>query len=213
MRKHCLLLILAGFALLPFAPARAADGGRVVYHYVGRVKLDFTTGKATVFGYFTHIDGIPAAVPLFQGTPSEATALFTFRADPDFRPLPGNGDLGGGNFALSPTLILPGDFTVYFDGNPAHKWDDPKTFTTGQTIAVFARELEQMAIFGTVAANTATGELRSSTEFPFDNRTYNFRKLARAVTNVTMGGLTPLPGSTQTAPIFAFAGYGLAAGN
>jgi hypothetical protein len=216
LNRHSFLsfAVLSATLLSPtsYAEPDRVQGGRIAYHYVGRVSLDFVTSKAVVFGYFTHIDGIPAAVSLFRGTPGESTALFTFRADVNFQQLPGNGDVGNGMFAVSPLLVLPGEFKIYFDTNPNRTWTNANSFSTGLMVANLDRELEQMAIFGGVASNAATATLKSSESFTFDNRTFNFKNIARAVTNTTMGPLTPLPGSTQTAPTFAFAGYGIGAG-
>src|ERR1700732_4693773 len=78
---------------------RKAGAGQIFYHYVGRVTLNFVTGKGTVFGYITQLSGVSPATSLFKGTPGESPAFFTFRADVSFQPLPGNGDLGGGFFA------------------------------------------------------------------------------------------------------------------
>ena len=38
--------------------------GQVVYHYVGRVKLDFVHGTATILAYVTHLEGVPSTVSL-----------------------------------------------------------------------------------------------------------------------------------------------------
>ncbi|MDQ6708367.1 MAG: hypothetical protein M3Z85_20600, partial [Acidobacteriota bacterium] len=92
-------------------------------------------------------------------------------------------------------------------------WNDPNTFSNGQLIATFSRELEQMAIIGPTSTNTASAALQSSAEVAFNGMQVDFgRLLPRGVTNVTAGASTPLAGSTATSPIFAFAGYGLAVG-
>lgn len=195
----------------PCVPAKDRAGpGTAVWHYVGRVSLNFTNGTGTVYGYFTAIEGVGAGPALFKGTPSESTAYFTFRADIRFMPLAGNGDFGS-QFAVFPTFVLPGDFKVYYSANPSANWTRPDTFSSGQLIATLARKAEQFATIGPVATNTATARLTSGDEFTFGNRAYDSREIVRAVTNVTTGNAIPLSGSTPVTPSFAFAGYGLAA--
>ena len=202
------------FAPVSRADDRRAGSGQVLYHYVGRVKLNFATGTATILGYFTHLEGVPASASMFSGAPGESTAYFTFRADTPFQALAGNGDLGGGVFAVSPVLITPGDIKMYFSGSPAHSWDNPDSFSPGQPIATFARQLEQLALIGPIGTNTASAVLTSSTKFDFGGVQLDLaRLLPVGVTNVTTGNNAPLAGSNAATVIFAFAGYGLAFGN
>jgi len=180
------------------------SAGQVVYHYVGRVKLDFVHGTATVIAYVTHLEGAPATAALFSGPPSEATAFFTIRADVKFTSLPPNGD-------IAPSLTTPGPIYMYYTRNPAHNWDAPDTFSNGQLIATFAREEEELATIGLIATNTASAKLISSTKFQFGGQNFDFAQLIpRGVTNVTTGSLTFLSGSMLPTPILGFAGYGLA---
>jgi hypothetical protein len=135
--------VLVLFGLASAVPAQEghndkADAGRIAYHYVGRVSLNFISNTGTVYGYLTDLSVTNATASLFRGTPSESTALLTFRADISFQPLPGNGPLGGGQFAVSPVLVTPGVYRIYFTQAPAHDWSDPNTFSNGQVIATFA---------------------------------------------------------------------------
>jgi hypothetical protein len=222
MKRIPLSVGVSVLAVSVFLAPRAfsADDGRgrirssrVAYHYIGRVALNFQTGSAVILAYFTHLDSVPADVSLFAGLPSESTAFFTLRADVSFKPLAGNGDLGGGSFAVTPALIQPGTIKVYFTANPKHDWNDPNSFSNGQLIATFSRELEQLAILGPTSTNTASAALQSSVEVTFNDTLFDLgRLLPRGVTNVTAGASTPLAGSTATTPILAFAGYGLAIG-
>lgn len=210
---------LAVSGALLFAPvSRAEDGragaGQVLYHYVGRVKLDFRTSTATIIAYFTHLQGTPASASMFSGFPSESTAYFTLRADATFQPIAGNGDLGGGNFAVAPVLITPGEIKMYYSPNPKHSWDDPDSFASGTAIATFARQLEQLALIGPIGTNTASATLTSSTKFDFGGTQLDIaRLLPVGVTNVTTGNNAPLPNHEPGTVIFAFAGYGLAFAN
>jgi hypothetical protein len=208
------------FAILMLLASRAwgdqdnrTAPGEVAYHYVGRVKLNFATGTATILGYITHLKGVPATTSLFSGSPSEATAFFTFRADTTFQALAGNGNLGG-SFAVAPALITPGPIKMYFTPNPAHNWDSPDTFSSGQLIATFAREVEQQVLIGPIATNTASAPLTSSSKFDFGGQKLDLGQLIpRGVTNVTTANAMPLVGSTAVTVTFAFAGYALGFGD
>lgn len=193
---------------------RGGAGGRIAFQYVGRVSLNFLTGTGVVYGYLTVLDGLPTGTSLFYGTPSEATAFLTFRANIKFQTLPPNGDLGGGNFAVTPILVSPGDFQVYFTSTPKHDWTDPNTFSSGQSVGTFSREVEQFTAMGAISINAASADLRSSAPFVLGGRSFSLRNIVpNGVTNITTGPNAPLPGSTPTAPIFALAGYALAIGN
>src|SRR5689334_20140424 len=112
-------LLLAAICLAAAPAAPAADnngGGRIGYHYIGRVILSFTSPTATIYGYVTHLDGVGAGADLFKGgVVSEKTALLTFRADITMDALPANG-------GVSSFLVRPGTFQVYFSENPNHNW-------------------------------------------------------------------------------------------
>ena len=151
--------IALSICLASAGPCRAdnphGQAGRVAYQYVGRVSLNFINGTGVVYGYLTHLDGLPPTASLFKGAPSEATAFFTFRANIKFQPLPGNGDLGGGLFAVNPSMVTPGDFNVYFTADPNHNWSSPDTFSNGRLIAGFARAGELFSILGPITATTS----------------------------------------------------------
>src|SRR5277367_2679251 len=53
--------------------------GRTVWHHVGRVFVNPATGKFVYVGYLVHIDPIDGS--LFNGSPSESAAHFTFSTD------------------------------------------------------------------------------------------------------------------------------------
>ena len=215
------LFIAAVAALTAFPVALRAEDGQsragaagIAYHYVGRVSLNFLTGTGTVYGYLTDLAGISSAAPLFQGTPSEATAFLTFRADISFQPLPGNGALGGGQFAVTPILVTPGNFRIYFTPAPAHDWNNPDTFSNGQVAATLARAPELFSVLGAMSINAGSAALQSSSTFPLNGHPMNLRDVfPNGVTDITTGPTIALPGSTATSPIFAFAGYALTIGD
>jgi hypothetical protein len=188
--------------------------GRIAYHYVGRVSLNFLNGTGIVYGYLTDLAGVTAAGSLFHGTPSETTALLTFRANINFQPLPGNGPIGNGQFAVTPVLVTPGNFQIYFTPSPTHDWSDPSTFSSGQVVATLARGLEQFSVLATFSLNAGSAALQSSAPFSLNGQTLNLRDLfPNGISDITTGPAITLPGSTPTGPIFAFAGYALTIGN
>ena len=191
-----------------------AAAGRIAYHYVGRVSLNFLNGTGVVYGYLTDLAGVTEAASLFHGPPSEATAMLTFRANINFQPLPGNGAVGNGQFAVTPILVMPGNFQIYFTPSPAHDWADPNTFSNGQVVATLARALEQFSVLATFSTNAGSADLRASAPFSLSGRTMSLRNIfPSGVTNITSGPAITLTGSTPTAPIFAFAGYALTIGD
>lgn len=213
-------LTAAGVALMTCRLGLAADpadlhkqaGDGIPYHYAGRVKLNFVDSTGIVYGYVTALSGVGDVASLFSGTPSEATALVTFRANIKFQALPGNGPLGPGQFAVTPILVEAGTWSIYFTPNPTHNWDDPDTFSDGRLVATLDRQLEQFSVYPAFSINAGAATLKSSTRFKLAEQTIDFRELIPCgVVNVTSGPPIPLNGSTATEPIFAFSGYSLAA--
>ena len=219
MKHHFYRSVLAFTAAVLFAlqgafAAGAVDGWNsadgIAFHYVGRVRLNFLDSSGIVYGYLTALSGVPSPSALFKGTPGEATAYLTFRANIKFDSLPGNGLIGPGQFAVTPFLVQPGAWSIYFTANPAHNWDDPDTFSNGQVIAALQRPVEQFSVFPTLSLNAGSANLQSSTPFTVGGRTINLRDIApRGLVAVTSGPPIPLSGSTPTSPIFAVSGYSL----
>jgi hypothetical protein len=193
------------------APAQGiTDSAQIAWHYVARVTLNFATGAGTVIGYFTHLQGIGSGPELFREGLGEAAALFTFRADIQILPLPGNGELGPGQFAVFAALVLPGDFTVYYNPAAGARWDQPDTFASGAAIATLARSGEQFSLLGATSVNAASAAVKSTETFTFQDRQHDLRNtLRKGVTNISMGNTAVLPGSTPVVQSFAVAGYGL----
>ena len=208
---------VAGALALYACPALVADPsagsrplGGIAFHYVGRVKLNLVESSGTVYGYITAVSALDSFAPLFSGAPGEATAYLTFRADIKFNGLPGNGPLGPGQFAVTPILVDPGTWSIYFTPNPAHNWDSPDTFSNGQVVATMDRPVEQFSVYPTFAINAGAATVRSATPFTLAGRTIDVRELApRGFVDVTSGSPIPLAGSTPFAPIFAVSGYAL----
>jgi len=198
-------LLAIAVALGPSLPSQAQEGprspaGSIFWHFVGRISVNVVDGTADIYGYFTTILGIPGS--LFDGPPSETTALFTFRAQGSTQPLPNNGDVGI-------ALIEPGDICVYFSAVPNHNWADPDSFSNGQLVATFARAKAAQVQVGPVIEEAHTATLVSSRDFNVNQVTLDFASLApHGVTDNALGSAQPLSSSVFPRLTFPFAGYG-----
>jgi len=225
------------FALTPIlsgvcCPAEAGQGSwaevqqipaaAVACYFVGEAFLN-ASGQGEVVGYFTDINGIGASDTLFNGTPSEQTAFFTFRSNVfSLTPLPLNGDI-----ALD--LTSAGTFNIYYNPTPNGDWSNPDTFSgrqkfPGQPIAQFTRpeslfvqilqsDVANPPPYESIAQHVLTETLVSSQSFTFNGHRYDFNTLVPA--GVTLNELfsnTGVPGVTNpNFPVgFAFAGNCLA---
>lgn len=176
---------------------------RVVWHHVARALLN-PNGTGQVIGYASQIDGVAGSV--FNGTPSEATAFFTFRTDTfSLTPLPDNGD-------VHVTLLSPGTLNVYFNADPANDWKQPDTFSSGQLIATFHRAETMLIVLGSLQTDTASFQLESSKDFTFRGQTLGFETLSPNGINITNSASnTPLLTGMADFPIaFPFGGHAVA---
>ena len=136
-----LALALAGWQSQAHAQNAAPDtagkihetpASRIVWHHVGRVFINPSNGQFVYVGYLVHIGGIDSS--LFNGSPGESTAYFTFSTDvAQLTPLPNNGDV-----ALD--LVSAGTFNVYYNAKPNGDWSNPASFSSGKLIATFQRK-------------------------------------------------------------------------
>ncbi len=202
--KHSLVVafavLLAGF--LHQLEAHAVPASGVACHFVGRAYLN-PGGQGEVVGYFSDITGISGA--LFNGTPGESTAFFTFRSDVfSLTPLPGNGDVGL-------DLVSAGTFSVYFNPTPNGNWSNPDTFSSGQLVAKFTRTQTLFLQIGPVSQHVLTERLASSQSFTFNGNEYNFNRLVPGgITLNEFFSNTGVPGVTNFPVGLAFAGNGTA---
>ena len=113
------------------AQAQPIPPSAVVCNLVGRIYFD-NKGNAEVAGYFTDINGIGASDALFNGTPSETTAFFTFHTTVSISSLPSHGD-------VAPLLGSAGLYDIYYNPKPKGDWSNPGSFASGQLIAHFSR--------------------------------------------------------------------------
>jgi hypothetical protein len=198
--------------LMPISSVRSQEGpktpaSRVVWHHVARALLNPSTGTGLVIGYLSQIDGVTASV--FSGTPSEATAFFTFRTDSfSLTPIANNGD-------IQLTLLSRGTLNVYFNPSPANDWSQPDSFSSGQLIATFSRAESMLIAFGPLQTDTASFELESSQDFTFSGQKRNFKALdCHGVTLTNTTSNTFFPSGIANLPVaFALAGHTVAIGS
>ena len=144
--------------------------GEVAWYATGRFYLS-TDQSVFDAGYFIHLQGIAGS--LFAGdAPSEATAYFTFAAEPfratSFR-----------NGALSLGLDPVGSFSVYLQREPCGTFDDPSSFARGECIAIFERVsvVVGTTVGAAVTVNAFSARLVSSRPFEFGGARHDLAKL------------------------------------
>jgi hypothetical protein len=213
-QSHCRstqAMIVALFALTVSVLAADAKlqaqvpAAQVVWEHVGRIYLDPSTGKAVYAGYLVHINGLPGQ--LFNGSPSEATAYFTFSTDVlQLTPLPTNGDI-----ALA--LVSAGTFNVYYNVVPSGDWSNPSSFSGGQLIATFTRQESLFPQMGSFGFHSLSEALTSSQRFMHNGETYKFNNIApNGITFAQFVSNTPLTGVAGYPLGFAAAGTTMAVG-
>jgi hypothetical protein len=165
----------------PWAEAKQIPAAAVACYFVGRAFLN-ASGQGQVVGYFTDVNGLGAADSLFNGSPSEQTAFFTFRSNVfSLTPLPLNGDIGL-------DLVSAGTFDIYYNSNPNGDWSNPGTFSSGQLIAQFTRpeslflqilqtDVANPPPFESISQHSLTETLVASQSFTFNGNRYDFSTL------------------------------------
>ena len=193
---------------LPSAEAqREIPAGQTVWQHVGRVYVNFSTGKAIYAGYVSHLDGVSDS--LFNGSPGESTAYFTFSTDVlSLTPMASNGD-------LTLNFVSAGTFNVYYNSTPSGDWSDPSTFSSGKLIATFKRDQSQFPFFTTYGVHALSETLESSQPFTFNGQTYNFNRMVpNGITFASFFSATPQTTTLTDYPLaFAAAGTTTAVGS
>jgi hypothetical protein len=195
---------LGPLAPVAFAQERTATS-EVVWQHAGRVYLNPSTGKAVYVGYLIHINGFTSS--LFNGSPSVATAYFTFSTDVlTLTPMPNDGDV-----VLN--LVSAGTFNVYYNTTPNGDWSNPATFSSGQLIATFERKESLFPEIGPIAFHSLSESLLSSQRFTFDGKTFSFDRIApHGITFAQFFSTSPLSGTTDYPVAFAGVGTTIAVG-
>ena len=206
--KFCTLALVAliGGLIIP-AAAQKTPTSAVACNFVGRFYLNPISFQGEVVGYFTNIHGIfnGMSAPLFNGSPSEHTAFFTFRSDVfTLNPLPVNGDL-----ALF--LVSSGKFNIFFNPAPNSDWTNLDTFSNGRHVANFTRPQVLDLQFESTSQHMITETLISSQTFTFKGYNYNFNELVPGgITLFEAISNTPLPALAGYSIVLPFAGSGIA---
>jgi hypothetical protein len=162
---------------------------RVAWYATGRFYAA-TDGTLQDAGYFLHLGAIRG--DLFRpGPQSEATAFFTFYAEPWKAPSVSNGD-------LSLSLAPPGSFTLYYT-SAGGDFADPRSFARGTPIATFRRAAQvvtttlsslQTKLFG---MNVFTADLVESRPFEHHGIAYDLGAMLPSITQWGLAGEDPLP--------------------
>jgi hypothetical protein len=191
---------------MPIAPARVA------WYVTGRFYED-QNQKLQDLGYFLHLTNVVGS--LFTGeSPSESTALLTFRSSPFAARGITNGDLAIG-------LDAVGTFSVYLNPAGGADFADPDSFSRGERIATFSR---LSVVAGTTLASPARGglalgmnvfsaDLVDSVPFKIGDIHYDFLKLLpHGITQWGTASANPLAVFPPYTRIVAFTGSAVAAG-
>jgi hypothetical protein len=197
MRKltSAIPLYLCAFVLmlsttLAFAQKRVPAGG-IVWNSVARVYFNPNNGTGQVAGYFTYFPGVDG---LFAGTPSEATARFTFRSDTlQLQPVPSQG-------GLSVILANSGEWRIYFNPTPSGNWSDLDSFSRGQVAAVLTHGTKELISTGVSGTSMFSGDVLSSSDFVLNAQEVNLGKIFphgftvfSTISNVPVSGTAEFP--------------------
>lgn len=203
------------------AEGKQIPAGAVACNFVGRAFLSADFSHGEVVGYFTDINGIGTADSLFDSSPGEQSAYFTFRSNEfSLRSLPPNGDVGL-------DLVSGGTFNIYYNPTPNGDWNNPDTFSgdhpfPGRPIAHFMRpevlfvqilqsDVASPPPFESISEHAITETLVSSQSFTFGGHQYDLSTLLPA--GVTLHELFSNAGVSGVADLpigLAFAGNCLA---
>ena len=176
--------VMAGEKVVKRVPA-----GAVAFHFV--YDLSFVTGEFV--GYVAFIEGVDGDFngDLFNGTPSEDTAYFTFRIT---KPIPGQIPLPVPDTDAALTLFTSGaQATFYFNPDPQDRdWNNPATFEQGVPIAI----LDESALLNTraqgafpfVASNTFSSRVIETTPIDFNGQRIDLKKLVPNGVTITNFG-------------------------
>jgi hypothetical protein len=161
--------------------------GDVQFELVGQF-INMTPTSSQQFGYFTYINGISGADPLFTASPeNETTAVFTFYNDTVNERVINNG----------PFRIInrTGTTTIYLDTTPDGNFSNPDSFRDG--VPIQTSTLRQQVVFNpTTGEFTATfvNTITSSDYFHYGNHSFIFGKIGQKYRMTFFGQLTSFPG-------------------
>ena len=161
--------------------------GTLAAHLTGRLS-GTPNGDLEIIGYLNYVEGLGGA--LFAGTPSEKTALISFRTDRcQLNAIPNGTALhvsrqippGGG-----PSLT-----SIYYNAAPARDFSQPDTFSDGQLLGVLrSRSFQGIVVPGQMFHIEGSMDLESSNDLTLGDSTVNLKNLGRVIT-VTFSGVPP----------------------
>ena len=171
-------------------------------------------GSLADYGYFLHLP-FPGA-RMFDGSPGETAAHFTFAA----RPFKASGVSNG---TLSLGLDPVGEFSLYLQRRPASTFDDPASFAKGDCIATFRRT---SLVVGTavglamgattvplVGTNVFSARLIASMPFEFDGHRHDLAEHIGGITQFGTASETPVvPPPKGYTLVLPFTGSAIALG-
>src|SRR2546423_21789 len=187
--------------------------GELAWYATGRF---YANAQGALFdvGYFLRLPGVGTG--LFAGAPSEATACFTFAAQPFSAVHVTNGNLTLGMDAV-------GDFTIYLNREPCGNFDQLETFSAGEPIATLRRvgvvsgvtvnkEKNHMSR-GQLTTNVFSATIIASREFEFGGRRYDLAQLLpHGVTQWGIASAEPVPAPAPYHEAYTFLGSAIAIG-
>lgn len=175
--------------------------GEIFWYAVGCFYA-WKDGSTQDVGYFVQLGGLP---DLMAGAQGPATAHFTFAAEP-FRPaaLPANDRADTFSASVDP----PGQFTLYYQREPASDFASPESFRRGIPIATFERVSPVVGGSSAQAVmNQFTARLVGST--PFDHAGHRVdlaQRLGFGVTQTGFAGAAFTPAARDATAARSFVG-------
>ncbi len=176
-------LFTASLLLIPdlCTPAQAQTfprAGQTVLTYQNRLYLNSPQPTLVLAAfYFTDVAGLPGPLVEAPLVRDQIRAYVTALYDNSGAQIVFNGD-------VSTAVFVPGHiFKIYFNSNPDQTWDNPESFATGELVATYESSIGTSASTPAIpnppaiSNVTQTYFLRSSKDFHFRGKTYNFRQL------------------------------------
>jgi hypothetical protein len=187
------LMALAAMPLL--AQLKKVLPATLAAHLTGRLS-GTPNGDMEIFGYLNYVEGIGGN--LFAGTPSEGTAMISFRTEMCRLNVIPNGN------ALHVSRQIPPDggpnrTSIYYNAAPARDFAAPDTFSDGQVLAVLrSRSFQGVLVPGQMFLVEGSMDLESSSELMIGGLAVDLKSIGRLIT-VTFAGVAPSAGEFASA--------------
>ena len=159
----------------------------IAAHLTGRL-AGSPNGDLEIFGYLTYVEGLGGN--LFVGTPSEQTALISFRTDLCRLNVIPNGTAWHVSRQIPPGGE-PSHTRLYYNAAPDRDFAQPDTFSDGQLIGVLrARSFQGILVPGQMFRIAGSMDLESTNELMLGDLSVNLNTLGSVIT-VTFAGVPP----------------------